>query len=251
VASQLNNSVIRGFAILDLFTPDRPQLSSGEVASALGMNNVTAHRFLKSLEAAGALIAVRKGQYRLGYRLLDLAARAGDEHNLVSRLQPVLNELAEKVNESVMATRFDGRWTTCVATAYSSRAVAFNARIGARFESHATANGKVWLANLDPAAFKRYLDSTPLERISENTLADRDALVRDIEATRERGYAINEQEREIDLHAVAVPIKSREGVMVAGVSIFGPSARFDQKASEAALPLLFEAAKSAQDVLYG
>src|SRR5690606_7711262 len=163
--------------ILGLFSEHRTEITAAIVVRELGLNAVTAHRFLKSLEHVGALASVDRGVYRLGYRLFDLAYRVESEPHLASRLQPVLDDLAAAANESAMATRFDGRDVFCIATGLSKHAVVFNARVGARFEAHATANGKLWLAELDDAALRRHLATVPREAFSGRTLVDADDLL--------------------------------------------------------------------------
>ena len=222
VATGLNNSILRAFAILDLFGENRTELSSATVSRELGINGITAHRFLKTLEHVGAVTAVDRGRYRLGYKLVGIAAMAGDPRHVALRLQPILNDLARAANESAMATLFDGRHVICIATAMSERALAFAARVGARLEAYATANGKVWLSMLSETALRRYLDTVPREALSEKTLLTNEALLADIAAIRRRGYATNIGEREDDLTAVAVPVRSREGTMVAGISGCSP-----------------------------
>lgn len=162
--------------------------------------------------------------------------------------QPTLNELARSANESAMATLFDGRYVICIATAMSERALAFAARVGARFEAHATANGKVWPASLSDAALAYHLESVPREALSERTLISSEALRADIEGVRRRGYATNVGEREDNLTAVAVPVSSHNGEMIAGMSVFGPSNRFGRAAVERSLALLRRAATEAAEL---
>ena len=245
MATGFNNSILRAFAILELFDEERTEISSATVSRELGTNAITAHRFLRTLEHVGAVTAVGRGRYRLGYRLINLAAAAGDSRHIALRLQPTLNELARAANESAMATVFDGRSVVCIATAMSERAVAFAARVGARFEAYATANGKIWLSQLSDPDLRYYLDTVPRMALSARTLVSRDALMVDITAIRRLGYATNIGEREDDLTAVAAPVRSREGTMVAGMSVFGPSNRFDGAASTRAVDLLLRTAKGA------
>ena len=245
MATGLNNSILRGFAILSLFNDDRPEISAATVSEELGVNAITAHRFLKSLEHVGAVTAVSRGRFRIGYKVIGIAASAGDPRHIALRLQPTLNELAQTVNESAMATLFDGRYVVCIATAMSSRALAFAARVGARLEAYATANGKVWLSDLSEPALHYYLDTVPREALSKRTLVAGDALLAEIAAVRERGYATNVGEREDDLTAVAAPVRARDGTIVAAMSVFGPSGRFDGAASRRAVDLLLRTATGA------
>jgi DNA-binding IclR family transcriptional regulator len=251
VASQLNGSLLRGFAILDLFDQERPELSTAEVAARLELGHVTAHRFLRTLEHAGALACVRKGVYRLGYRLTDLGERAARSPQLATVLRPILRALANDLGESTMATRFVNGEVECIATGGSGRALFVDMRVGARLEAYATANGKLWLSQLRPTDLEAYLDAVRLEPVGRNTLTDRDALLAELERVRERAYAVNASEREDGLSALAVPIVSRTGTMVAGMSVFGPEARLDTAFRRRALAQLRRAAHDALVALYG
>ena len=251
MATGLNNSVLRAFRILDLFDGERHEITTAHVAGALRLNAVTAHRFLKTLESAGALVSPRKGLYRLGFKLLDYGERAGNARQLAHLLQPYLNELTAETEEGAMATVFDGTAVTCIATAYSSQAIVFNARVGARHEPHATANGKLWLAHIGAARLERFLAANPLTPFSNATIASRQALLSEIEAIRARGYATNRSEREAGLNAVAVPLMARSGDMLAGVSVFAPSHRLPQSDEPRIAALIGDTLGRAADDLYG
>ena len=98
MAQQLNNSVARAFAILRLLGRGRPRITVAEVSAELEINAITAHRFLKTLEAEGALVQVSKGSYRLGYALVDLGDRANPYSDCGSGLRSGLLRFAFKVS---------------------------------------------------------------------------------------------------------------------------------------------------------
>ncbi|MBL4906358.1 MAG: IclR family transcriptional regulator [Sneathiella sp.] len=251
MATPVNNSVVKSFAILDIFDDHRDEITTLDVVTRLGFNTVTAHRFLKTLVHVGALISPHKGVYRLGFKLVDYGVQANSSKQLAFLLQPFLNALAAQTNEGAMATVFDGSAVTCIATAYSDQAFVFNARVGARHEAYATANGKIWLANIGPDRLESYLVSNELLPLSENTLTDREALLNELEKVRNAGYATNHSERETGLHAIAVPVFSRTGEMVAGVSVFAPAQRMDPENEKNILEILMGIVKRVQSALYG
>lgn len=251
MATQLNNSVAKAFAILKLFGEGRSRIAAADVVKALGMNGITAHRFLKTLEHEGALVQVEKGRYRLGYTLVDLGDRALREEDLGRSLQPVLDALTADLAEASMATLYQSGMVVCVARAVSGRSLSVDVRVGHRLEAYCTAHGKVWLAHLPEPERAAYLESVALERMTAHTITDRYALAKEIERARAAGHAINDGEREEGITAVAVPVLTDAGRMVAGLSVFGPSTRFTSEVKAAALARLERAAREAKALLYG
>lgn len=251
MAVQLNNSVARAFAILDLFSEHRPELTAADVARALGLNTVTAHRFLRSLAAVGAIVAVSRGTYRLGFMFADLGNRVIESNHLAQVARPMLQKVTAAINEASMATVMENNQISCVAVAHSGRTLSVNIRTGTRMEAFCSANGKLWLAHSPAEAVERFLDEVPLAALTERTITDRDAFRAQLHAVRAAGYAINDGEREDGLSAVACPVISRTGRMVAGLSVFGPTSRMSEEVMDRARQQLRCAAQEIEILLYG
>lgn len=251
MAVQVNNSVLKAFAILDLFSESRTEVSAAIVARELGLNAVTAHRFLRTLERVGALVAVSKGSYRLGFVLIDLADRVIHHADLGRALLPVLEGVTRDMREASMATAFDADMVVCIARVVSGRSLSVDVRVGTQLDAYCTAHGKLWLAGLGEAALKRYLEVMPLTQLSPHTIVDPDGLLAELERVRRQGYAVNDGEREEGIRAVAVPVRTRGGRMVAGLSLFGPSFRMTDEVMATGLDRLQAAAAEARQLLYG
>lgn len=251
MAQQLNNSVARAFDILRLLGRGRPRLSVADVTRELGHNAITAHRFLKTLEAEGALVQDRKGSYRLGYALVDLGDRARDEDRLGQWLQPVLDDLTADLGEASMATIYQSGMVVCIARAMPPRSLSVDIRVGDRLEAYCTAHGKMWLAHVSASERARYLDGVRLDAMTGRTITHKGQLQEEIASAGERGFSYNLGEREDGITAVAVPVLTDGGRIVAGLSMFGPSSRIDREALDQALVRLKQGAKQAQLILYG
>lgn len=251
MATQLNGSIVKAFGILSLFSPGRTEINAALVSAELGLNAVTAHRFLRTLESVGALVAVTKGSYRLGFALVDLGDRASQEASLAKAVQPILDALTRDLDEGTMATVFETDQVVCIARAVSSRPVFVDIRIGSRFEAYCTAHGKLWLSRLPPERLARYLDVVERRRITSHTLVSREDLARELQEIRERGYAVNRGEREEDIRAVAVPVTTRGDRMIAGLSTFGPAVRMTDAFLLDAVERLRRAAAETERALYG
>ncbi len=251
MSGQLNGSVLTAFAILKLLSESRPTITTQEVSRELKINSTTAYRFLRTLEVAGALVAIKRGQYRLSAMLSDLGERALANNTLARMVQPYLNEISERLKESVLATANHNNRTVVIARARSARPYSVNIDVGVEMEAHCTANGKLWLANLTDEEFGHYLTNTERKAFTENTIVDVDRLTETIRITREVGHAKCVGEREDEMSAVAVPVLSTSGRMIMGVSVFGPNSHFTEAFCETAIQTLQEVAAQVQASLYG
>lgn len=251
MAQQLNNSVARAFDILRLLGRGRSSISVAEVTREMGMNAITAHRFLKTLEAQGALVQTNRGSYRLGYGLVDLGERARSADRLGQWLQPVLDQLTADVGEASMATLYQAGMVVCIARAMSPRSLSVDIRVGDRLEAYCTAHGKLWLAHVTPAERARYLRGTRLDALTGQTITHRAQLQDEIDAVGRRGVSYNMGEREDGITAIAMPVMTQSGSMVAGLSVFGPSTRLDLAVIRRIEPQLALAVNHAQRILYG
>lgn len=251
MATQLNNSVSKAFDILRLLGRGRQRISAADVVRELGMNGITAHRFLKTLEAEGALVQVSKGSFRLGYMLVDLGDRALEQDRLGQLLQPLLEDITRELKEASMATIYQTGMVVCVARAKPQRSLSVDIRVGDRLEAYCTAHGKMWLAHIAPREREKYLSTLKFEAMTDRTITSREALEEEVELARRRGFSYNMGEREEGITAVAVPVLTSNGRMVAGLSMFGPTSRIDRAGLDSAIDRLKAAAAEASSVLYG
>lgn len=251
MTTPLNGSVVKAFDILNLFHASRAEITAGYVQETLGMNFITAHRFLRTLESVGALVAVEKGRYRLGYALVDLSQKAVEETNLAAILQPLLVEVTQDMQEASMATGFDGQMVVCIAKAASPHPLFVDIRVGSKLEAYCTAHGKLWLAFMDEAKLNLYLDTVVMRQATPASIVDRDKLLQELREVRANKVAFNHEERDAGIVAVAVPVLARTGNLICGLSVFGPPHRLTGAALETAADRLRSAAQAVISGLYG
>ena len=251
MVGQINGSVLKAFQILSLFHEGRDEISSAVLADRLQMSTVTAHRFLRTLEKAGALVASSKGSYRLGYVLADLGERTASLSSLENIVQDVLDGLTRRVGEASLATTFDGEMAVCFAKSVPDRPLFVDVKRGSRLEAYCSAHGKLWLAELSATKMEQYLSSIERRPLTDTTIVDQSSLLESLGNVREQSVAFNRQERDGDINAVAVPVRSRTGRMVCGLSVFGASSRLTEKAMKDFVEPLREAAREVERRLYG
>jgi len=199
-----------------------------EVADELGVHKSTAFRLLATLESRGlAEQNVARGKYRLGFAVVNLASAvtASLDLNRVSRT--VCEALARDVGETVNLAIHDGDSVINLDQVMGSSAVTTVNWVGRRNPLHATSSGKVFLAHLPAEDLEGYL-ARPLPRFTPNTITDPDDLRRQLGIIRADGYASTLEELEVGLNAVAAPIESFDGTVVAALSASGPAYRLTQ-----------------------
>jgi DNA-binding IclR family transcriptional regulator len=196
-----------------------------EIADELGVHKSTAFRLLATLESRGlAEQNVARGKYRLGFGVVNLASAvtASLDLNRVSRT--VCQALARDVGETVNLATHDGDSVINLDQVMGSSAVTTVNWVGKRNPLHATSSGKVFLAHMPAEDLDGYLVQ-PLPRFTPSTITDPDDLRAQLGTIRANGYAFTVEELEIGLNAVAAPIRSFEGTVVAALSASGPAYR--------------------------
>jgi IclR family acetate operon transcriptional repressor len=200
------------------------ELPMTEIAAAVGVHKSTAFRLLGTLEARGMVERTAdRGAYRLGQGVVSLAAAAsGRRYDLTATARPVCERLAELVGETVNLAVPDGNAVVSVDQVIGTAAVTTVNWVGQRTPMHATAAGKLFLAEQPDRTARR---RRPYRRFTEHTIVDPAELAAHLAGVRERGYATTYEEHEVGLVAVAAPVRSFDGAVVAALVVSGPAYR--------------------------
>lgn len=229
-------SIRRAFDVLGTLG-DGP-LGVTDVADRAGLPKSTAARLLATLVGEGAVEQVPGDtSYRLGPRLITLAAGFSLARSLAAIARPMLVDLAEASGEAAGLGIPDGDLIHYIDQVDTVHPVLVRDWTGARAPLHAVSSGQVLLAFRTPAAIERYLDR-PMERFTDRTLADADAVRERLREVRRRGYAWAIEEFDAGISSVAAPIADASGEVIAAVHVHGPSYRFPATGSEADLAQL-------------
>ena len=213
-------SFAKGLAVIEAFGADNAAMSLSEVARRTGLTRAAARRLLLTLcelgyaETDGRLFTLRPKILNLGFAFL----HAQGTWNVA---QPYMVELVEQIHESCSAAVLDGHDIVYVARVPTqTRIMSISLGIGSRLPAHATSLGRVLLAEFDEARLDRFIDELgPLPRYTPHTVTDAAELKRRIADVRRRGYSILDQELEIGLRSIAVPLRGPGGRAAAGVAV--------------------------------
>ncbi|HMM09080.1 MAG TPA: IclR family transcriptional regulator [Paracoccus solventivorans] len=224
----------KGLAVIETFTADRPRQSIAEVAAASGLDRATARRCLLTLAHHG--YADWDGKFfTLTPRVLRLGTACLATMPLPQIVQPLLDRLSEEIGESSSVSILDGAEIVYVARAAQQKVMSIALMPGSRLPAHCTSMGRVLLAALPEAEACALLGPGPLPARTARTLTDPDAVLAELARVRAQGHAVNDQEIEIGLRSIAVPVLNARGQVVAALNVGLSAAR----AEAAELPVRF------------
>ena len=223
--SESIRAVERALDVLLCFTSQTPELTMTQISEMVGINKSTVQRLLATLESKRFVEREPStGVYRLGIRLVQMAFFTLERNDLRRMAAPYLHDLCDRYQENVNLSVMDEVDVVYVDVIESTQRLKLAATTGEHLPAYCTASGKAMLAFLPEADVWRILDRG-MHAHTRNTITSQDAFFRNMRETRERGFAISEQEFEEGINAIAAPILSSAGVPVASISIAGPAYR--------------------------
>jgi len=226
-------SIERAFAVLGALA-DGP-IGVTEVADRVDLPKSTAARLLASLAREGVVEQVPgDSRYRLGQRLVTLAARIRPARTLAGIARPSLEALAGEAGEAAGLSVRDGEAAHYIDQVGSPNPVSVRDWTGSRIPLHAVSSGQVLLAYATPAFVQRYL-GRPMEAFTPRTLVTAEALLERMRAIRRDGYTWALEEFDEGISSVAAPVADASGEVVAVVHLHGPSYRFPAQGADGRL----------------
>lgn len=211
--------------ILHCISKSPTPLGVNELARRVGLDKSSVSRLVDSLEEERLLQRGYDGRVRLGLGLLAIAAPLMRDLGLSTRVRPSLEALAKRTGETVNLSVWSGNEAISIVQALGSNAITHFAAPGRTNPAHCSASGKVLLAFEAKEIVDRLL-AGPLQRYTEHTLTDPDALRAQLERIRVLGYAVNIGEFMSDVCAVSAPVFDMDGSLVGALTVTVPAYRF-------------------------
>jgi IclR family acetate operon transcriptional repressor len=232
-------SVHRALDLLEIVSAGGGHLAIGEIAAASTIPLPTIHRLLQTLVERGYMRRLPSRRYALGFRLAPLGAVANSM--VGADTESILAELVAELGESANLAILSGDHAEYVAQVPSRHAMRMFTEVGRRVELHCTGVGKALLAQLEDDQVRRIVGRIGLPGYTPYTLTTEAALFESLTEIRDHGYAVDEQEQEVGVRCVAMPVGS-DLLSWMAVSISGPVTRMTDDVVARAVPLLRAAA---------
>ena len=223
-------------------------ISLSQLANDARLPLPTIHRLVRTLVDLGYVRQEASRQYSLGPRLIRLGETTS---RMVGRwARPEMEALARTLGESVNLAMLDGDQVVYVGQVMASQnSMRMFTEVGRRVLPHSTGVGKAIMADLDPQEVRAIVERTGMPARTEHTLTTPEALLAELERTRERGYALDEGEQEIGVRCVAVAVPDSPQRLALSVS--GPLTRMSDEVVERAVGPLRQAAQAISAQLNG
>lgn len=230
-------AVERALDLLSTFSTSEPELSLTELSARLDLNPSSTFRLLMTLQSHGYLEQNPDNRkYRLGVACLELGSVFLNKSDIRKEALPILSGLRDDCKETIHLARLAGSEVVYLEKLDGLLPIGImGSRVGGRAPAHCTGLGKAMLAYKPENEIRHLCAEADLRRFTSNTITDLGELLGELANIRERGYAIDNEEREPGVKCVAVPIWNYRQNVVGAISVSGPAGRIDRAIAERGL----------------
>lgn len=212
-------SLARGLLVLQAFSQQKQDLSISQLSKRTGLSRASVRRCLHTLSKLGFAGSDDGRSFHLRPRVLTLGHSYLSSMPLASTAKPVLEHLSQILHESCSIASLDGFDVVYIARANVTRIMSIDLGVGSRLPAFCTSMGRVLLANLPAEELEGLLPRIEFVRYTDRTLTSVEKLRQVLSIVRREGYAIVDQEMEIGLRSMAVPVHNQLGRVIAAINV--------------------------------
>jgi IclR family pca regulon transcriptional regulator len=218
-------SLARGLLVIQSFSPQTPQMTISQLSTKTGLSRAAVRRCLYTLTKLGFAGVEDGSRYALRPRMLTLSNTYSASSSLATAAQPILERMSAVLHESFSVATLDGEDIVYIARSSVSRVMSDDLHIGSRLPAYCTSMGRVLLAYLPSDQLEQYLARVVLTPHTTRTVSSVEKLRLALRNVRRHGYALVDQEYEVGLRSLAVPVYSPTGRVVATLNLSGSAPR--------------------------
>ena len=211
-------AVTRALTLLDRLARQREPMSLARLASDLALPKSSVHGLCSTLVSFGYLRRQPDGAFQIGPRVMGLAEAFVAGTGVAQEFNG-LWDAATPPEETIVLSVLDGAEVVYVAARNGARPLGLAFNVGMRLPAHLAASGRAMLACREPEALRRLLPEGALPRLTDRGPATLDELLRDLAATRKRGYSIDDEDVREGVHCYGAPVFDASGQAVAGIGV--------------------------------
>jgi IclR family pca regulon transcriptional regulator len=217
-------SLARGLRVIEAFEGHTEGQTVADISRGTSLSRAAARRSLLTLERLGYVESSGR-TYRLKTRVLKLGFSYLSSNSLPTIVQPTLEHITELVHESSSLGVLDGEQIVYIGRSTAKRVMSVGLSVGSRLPAYCTSLGRVLLAALPEAELTAYLQTTTVKALTPKTITDKQLLGDIIRSVRTDGFAITDEELELGLRSIAVPVRTHQNRVVAAMNIGVQAAR--------------------------
>jgi IclR family transcriptional regulator, pca regulon regulatory protein len=220
------SGLANGLRAIEAFSSNHQLMTVADVAKRTGLTRAATRRYLLTLMAAGYAEFDGK-RFQLTSRVLRFGHAYISSVPLPQIAQPIVEELGHKTEESIALSVLEGSESLTIASSAPRRIVGIFTRVGTHLPALSAATGRVVLADKSDEAIEQALRSAVIEKLTYKTKTSPDEIWDEIRRIRQMGYGLNDEEIEVGLRVIAVPVRNAAGVVVAALCVSTYSGRFE------------------------
>ncbi|CAN5432994.1 IclR family transcriptional regulator C-terminal domain-containing protein [soil metagenome] len=244
-------SLARGLRVIRAFSEHRRNLTISQVSQTTGLSRAAVRRCLYTLHMLGYVGEDNK-RFFLRPQVLTLGHAYLSSTPLAVVAQPYLDDVSRALRESCSAAILDGDDIVYICRSAENRIMSISLFVGTRLPAYCTSMGQVLLAHLPDEALAAYMARVRLVARTDRTITAVPKLRKVLSGVRENGFALLDQELEVGLRSIAVPVRDGRGAVVAAINVGTHASRVSVEAMKTTfLPLLQQSARALGQVLVG
>lgn len=235
-------SLARGLKVIQSFDEEHGKMSLSQVAVRTDLNRATARRFLFTLNTLGYVNSDGK-LFWLSPKVLELGYSYLASQPIANIVQPFVDQISEQIGESCSVSVLDGTEVVYISRRMTQHIMSISLNVGTRLPAVVTSMGRVMLADKSIEELNAILEKVQLKSFTEYTLVNKQTLKDELLKVQKQGYAIINEELELGLRSMAVPIYNEQGEVVAAINVGTHAARIsEQELIDRILPYLQDTA---------
>ncbi|BEV17305.1 helix-turn-helix domain-containing protein [Herbaspirillum sp. DW155] len=236
-------SLARGLAVIRAFSDSRRSLTIAQISQKTGIPRAAVRRCLHTLKQLGYADS-DVNNFSLRPKILTLGYSYLSSTPLTVSAQPYLNNISRTLGESCSLAVLDDNEVLYVARSATSRVMSVALNTGSRLPAYCTSLGRAMLAHLPDDQLKAYFEKVKLRALTDKTVVSQRRLRDILAGVREQGYAVIDEELEVGLRSIAVPVRGASGNVLAALNVGAQAARVSlAQMEEEILPVLLRGAQ--------
>jgi IclR family KDG regulon transcriptional repressor len=221
-------SVVRAFSILELLD-ECGELGITEISEKLSLEKSTVFRTISTLKSLGYVVQnPSNSKYSNSYKLFEIGSNVARKTGLPKMAYPFMLDMSRITGEAVNLAVRDGSKALYISKIESTDTIKVCMNLGQTIPLYCTALGKSLIAFLPENSIRELLCNETFVQYTSNTITDMEALLKDLEVVRKRGYSIDDEEHIKNIYCIAAPVFDASGSVIAALSIALPKFRFDE-----------------------
>ena len=242
-------SLARGLAVVRAFSDSRRPLTIAQISQKTGIPRAAVRRCLYTLKQLGYVDA-ELNNFSLRPKVLTLGYSYLSSTPLTVSAQPCLNNITRQLNESCSLAVLDDTEILYVSRSAAGRVMSVALNTGSRLPAYCTSLGRVMLAHLPEPALEEYFAKVKLRAMTEKTIVSQQRLREILDDIRQAGFAVIDEELEVGLRSIAVPVRGASGTVLAALNVGAQASRVSRRQMEEEfLPVLLRGAQELQVLL--